>query len=48
MTEREDQEERDQSRRDFVQKVAWVAPVVLSLAATASFARAASDAEPPT
>jgi hypothetical protein len=35
-------EAHDESRRDFVKKAAWVAPIVLSLAATPAKARAAS------
>jgi len=41
MTEREG---RDESRRDFVKKVAWVAPIVLSLAAKPAHADNGSGA----
>ena len=36
----------DESRRDFVMKAAWVAPVVLSLAATPAWARTGSGPDP--
>jgi hypothetical protein len=40
------QEDR-QARRDVLKKMAYVAPIVLSLAASASFARAGSEFTPP-
>lgn len=41
MEDRKDQEV-DESRRDAVKKMAYAVPVVLTLAASASFARAGS------
>jgi hypothetical protein len=42
MMEHQEREGREQSRRDFVEKMAWVAPIVVSLAATPSWARTGS------
>lgn len=41
-------EDRKDSRRDVLKKMAYVAPIVLSLAATPSVARAGSGAPTPT
>lgn len=40
-------EDRKESRREVMKKMAYVAPVVLSLAATPSIARAGSGEKPP-
>ena len=41
-------EVRKESRRDVIKKMAYVAPIVLSLAATPAFARSGSGAPVPT